>query len=109
MTSDLNSGVNVRRARRGMIQRLPPGPVLHIVLVSPEGRTTLVHQRSIGLYSRSQAGELGNEKPPVSYTFASLRPQRRFALLHLLQPLSVPFVQACVLAGRFVGFAVDED
>src|ERR1700722_11140761 len=40
MTSDLNSGVNVRRARRGMIQRLPPGPVLHIVLVSPEGRTT---------------------------------------------------------------------
>jgi hypothetical protein len=23
-----------------MIQRLPPGPVLHIVLVSPEGRST---------------------------------------------------------------------
>jgi hypothetical protein len=25
-----------------MIQRLPPGPVLHIVLVSPEGRTAKV-------------------------------------------------------------------
>src|SRR5262249_31176399 len=41
-TSALNCGVNVRRARRGMLQRPPPGPVLHSVLVSREGRTTPV-------------------------------------------------------------------
>src|SRR5579884_274893 len=43
----LNSGVKLRRARRGMIQRLPPGPVLHIVLVSLEGRTAGIHSMDI--------------------------------------------------------------
>src|SRR5262249_39965374 len=36
----LNSAVKDRRGRRAIVQGPPQGPVLHIVLASPEGRTT---------------------------------------------------------------------
>jgi hypothetical protein len=48
-----------------MIERLPPGPVVHIILVSSEGRTSDVLQSSCGIFNTART-------PPVFAMMASL-------------------------------------